>query len=136
MDRIQATEVLCDSDDETHWAQWLWPHGGIDLEQGYLVLERPADSEDEFANRVWASRCGQSYSCYDGVEEVLLRRSAVEVKFNNRGKERLGCDDFCIEFSMPDAEFARLVEVLERLLTDCAEFVKPSEAGAASDLGN
>jgi|GEM_PF-3893001 hypothetical protein len=113
MDRHQATEVLCDSDDETHWAQWLWPGGGIDFEQGYFVFERAVESEGGEWDTVWASRCSQGYSCYNGVDHVTLRRSEVEMRFNDRGKKHLGCGDTTVEFDISESEFARLVDVMK-----------------------
>jgi hypothetical protein len=136
MERIKATQVLFGSDDETHWTQWLWPQGGIDFEQGYLVLERTAEPEDEDANRVWASRCGQRYSCYDGVEQVTLWRSEIRVEFNNHGKNKLDCDDLVIEFIIQDAEFAGLSEVMQSVLDGRVRFVKHAEQGAAAEGGS
>lgn len=112
MERVQATEVLCGSDDETHWAQWLWPHGGIDFEQGYLVLERAVEPEGGDWDTVWASRCSQGYSGYNCIQRITIRPAEVLVWLNPQRKDKLQCGDLLIEFELDTAEYARLVEVL------------------------
>ncbi len=112
MEHFRASEVLCDSDDETHGVQWLWPYGGIDFEQGYFVLERAVEPDDADSETVWASRCSQGYSCYRGIDHVTLHRNEVIISLNQRGKEQLACDDLLIEFELDELGFARLTEVL------------------------
>lgn len=112
MEHFRATEVICDSDDETYFAQWLWPYGGIDFEQGYFVLVRALEPENEDEQTVWASRCSQGFSCYKGIDNVTLYREKVMITLTQRGKEKLGCDDLAIDFSIGETEFAHLSEVM------------------------
>jgi Immunity protein 10 len=123
VERIRATEVLFDSDDETHWAQWLWPQGGLDFEQGYLVFERAVEPDGPEWDCVWCSRCGQGYSCYNGIAQVTLHRAEVVVTFNEMGKQELACDDLIIEFDLIEAEFGRLSKVLQLVFAGTNQFV-------------
>lgn len=123
MERIQATEVLFGSDDETNWAQWLWPHEGIDFEQGYFVVERAAEPDEGDSDTVWASRCGQGYSCYNGIEQATVYRREITIRLNQRGRNHLGCDDLIIEFVLTDAEFTELVHVLQRIFAGLEQLV-------------
>lgn len=135
MERIRATEVLFGSDDETHWVQWLWPHGGIDFEQGYFVVERAAEPDEGDSDTVWASRCGQGYSCYNGIEQAALCRREITIRMNQRGRNHLGCDDLTIEFVLTDAEFAKLADVLQQVFAGLEQLEVIAEPDAAPDAG-
>jgi|HubBroStandDraft_5_1064220.scaffolds.fasta_scaffold245729_1 hypothetical protein len=113
MEHILAIEVICGSDEDTHWAQWLWPHGGVDIDQGYFVVERAVEPDSDFDKTVWASRSGQYYSCYGGIANCTLYRNRVEFTLAERGREHLQCGDLRIDYELDDVVFAQLRQILE-----------------------
>ncbi len=113
MEHIRAIEVICGTDEEIHWAQWLWPHGGVDIDQGFFVVERAVKPDSDYDKTVWASRSGQFYSCYGGISKCVLHRNCVEFSLTDRGRDKLQCSDLAIDFELDAVKFKELREILE-----------------------
>lgn len=85
----------------------------------YLTLTRSREDDETYH----VERNDQLYSCYGGIQRLVLHRDRAVITLNTEGVKRLAADTMEIAFSIDDARFEQLKQTLREVFakTECLE---------------